>query len=220
MDRRKISRRIALLGLCLMLVGCQSAYFAAMEKVGYHKRDILIDRVEEARQAQQQTKEQFQSALEAFSALTAFDGGDLEDKYTELKAVLERSEARANEVHERINAVEDVAEALFDEWQDELEQYTSVSMRRSSEQQLRDTRQRCQQLLTSMRRAEQKIDPVLIPLRDQVLYLKHNLNARAVASLRNELTQIQSDVARLVNELERAVDEADRFIAALEATAS
>ena len=101
--------------VCLLCVGCQGVYFAAMEKVGYHKRDILINRVEDARQAQQETKEQFQSALEVFSALTGFDGGDLEVKYNDLKAVLERSEAKADEVHERINAVEDVAEALFDE---------------------------------------------------------------------------------------------------------
>lgn len=202
---------------CLMCVGCQSAYFAAMEKVGYHKRDILIDRVEQAREAQQETKEQFQSALEAFSALTGFDGGELQDRYNELKDVLERSEAKANEVHERITAVEDVAEALFAEWEDELEQYSSAAMRRASEQQLRDTERRCERLIASMRRAERKIEPVLTPLRDQVLYLKHNLNARAVAALRNELTEVQGDVASLVAELERAVDEADRFISDLEA---
>lgn len=191
-------------------------YFSAMEKVGIHKRDILIDRVEDAREAQQETKEQFQSALEAFSALTGFDGGDLEGRYNDLKEVLDRSEAKADEVHQRINAVEDVADALFDEWQDELELYSSASMRRSSEQQLHDTQRRCAQLVTSMRRAEKKIEPVLTPLRDQVLYLKHNLNARAVAALRNELSDVRNDVARLVQELEKAVDEADRFIADLE----
>lgn len=207
---------LALLVLCLLGVGCQSAYFAAMEKVGYHKRDILISRVEDAREAQQDTKEQFQSALEAFSALTGFDGEDLEDKYNDLSLVLEHSETKASEVHERINAVEDVAEALFDEWQDELDQYSSASLRRSSEKQLYDTQRRCERLVTSMRRAEKKIEPVLTPLRDQVLYLKHNLNARAVAALRNELAEVQGDVARLVKELEKAVDEADRFISDLE----
>ncbi|MBW2186324.1 MAG: DNA repair protein [Desulfuromonadales bacterium C00003068] len=212
-DVRKV---IVLSLLCVLCAGCQSMYFSAMEKVGIHKRDILIDRVEDAREAQQETKEQFQSALAAFSALTGFDGGDLEARYKDLKEVLARSEAKADEVHHRINAVEDVAEALFDEWQDELELYSSASMRRSSEQQLHDTQRRCAQLVTSMRRAEMKIEPVLTPLRDQVLYLKHNLNARAVAALRSELSDVQNDVARLVQELEKAVDEADRFIADLE----
>jgi len=213
----KLVQSLALLVLCLCCVACQSAYFAAMEKVGYHKRDILISRVEDAREAQQETKEQFQSALEAFSALTGFDGGDLEDKYNDLKEVLENSEEKSKQVTERIDAVEDVAEALFDEWNDELDQYSSASMRRSSERQLKETQRRCNTLIASMRRAEAKIEPVLIPLRDQVLYLKHNLNARAVAALRNELSDVQNDVARLVKELEQAVNEADRFIADLEA---
>jgi chromosome segregation ATPase len=213
---QRVLKSLVLVFLCIFCFGCQSTYFAAMEKVGYHKRDILISRVEDARAAQQDTKEQFQSALEAFSALTGFNGGDLEDKYNDLKTVLERSEENAVEVHERIGAVEDVAEALFDEWQEELSQYSSASMRRSSEQQLQDTQRRCKTLIASMRRAEAKIEPVLTPLRDQVLYLKHNLNARAVAALRNELSNVQADVSRLVQELENAVDEADRFIAAME----
>jgi predicted nuclease with TOPRIM domain len=212
-----IVKSFALVMLCFCCVACQSAYFAAMEKVGYHKRDILISRVEDAREAQQEIKEQFQSALEAFSALTDFDGGDLEDKYNDLKDVLERSEEKAQLLGERIDAVEDVAEALFDEWNAELDQYTSVSMRRSSEQQLQDTQRRSKKLITSMRSAEAKIEPVLIPLRDQVLYLKHNLNARAVAALRSELSEVQNDVARLVKELEQAVNEADSFISELEA---
>ena len=202
--------------LMVLLSGCQSMYFSAMEKVGIHKRDILIDRVEEARESQQETKEQFQSALDAFMAVTNYDGGDLEKTYRDLKSVLERSEERADELTDRIDAVEDVAAALFEEWQDELEQYHNLSLRRSSEKQLKSTRQQCDQLIRQMRRAEAKVEPVLIPLRDQVLYLKHNLNARAVSALSQELHQVRSDVASLLKELEAAVDEADQFIRTLE----
>ncbi|WP_394713859.1 DUF2959 domain-containing protein [uncultured Desulfuromonas sp.] len=207
---------LATLVVTVLLAGCQSLYFSAMEKVGVHKRDILIDRVEDARESQQDTKEQFQSALDAFMAVTHYDGGDLEATYRDLNDVLERSEARADELSERIDAVEDVAEALFDEWQEELDQYHNLSLRRSSEKQLKTTRQRCDQLIRQMRRAEAKIEPVLVPLRDQVLYLKHNLNARAVNALSQELVQVRSDVASLLHELEVAVDEADRFIRTLE----
>ena len=70
-----------------------------------------------------------------------------------------------------------VAEALFAEWQKELEDYSSDRLRRKSEDQLRTTRQRYEQLIGAMRRAESKIEPVLRPLRDQVLFIKHNLNA-------------------------------------------
>jgi hypothetical protein len=208
-------RCLLVISSLFLLGACSSVYYGAMEKVGVHKRDILVDRVEKARDSQQETKEQFASALEQFSAVVNFDGGDLEQKYNQLNAVLEDSEEQAEEVRERIDAVEDVAEALFGEWDAELDQYTNASLRRSSEKQLRQTRSHYQKLLVAMRRAESKIDPVLNVLRDHVLFLKHNLNARAIASLQSELVTIEGDVARLIREMEASIKEADAFISTL-----
>lgn len=201
----------------LLLTGCSSAYYGAMERLGVHKRDILVDRVEAARDSQLETKEQFSSALQQFKAVLAFDGGDLEQKYNELKGVLADSEERADDVRQRVTAVEDVAEALFDEWESELDQYSSASMRRSSENQLKQTRSRYYKLISAMKKAEAKIDPVLNPLRDQVLFLKHNLNARAISSLQAELGNIETDVARLIREMEVSIRQADQFIDNLKA---
>jgi len=60
-----------------------------------------------------------------------------------------------------------------------------------------------------------KIDPVLTAFRDQVLFLKHNLNARALAALQNELDAIQTDVASLIREMEASIAEANAFIDAM-----
>lgn len=210
-------KRLLVLLPLIMLVGCSSTYYGAMEKLGIHKRDILVDRVEEARDSQMETKEQFSSALEQFKSVLAFEGGELEKKYDELKSILEESEDRAEEVRDRISAVENVAEALFDEWEEELSQYSSASMRRSSENQLKQTRNQYYKLIGAMKRAEAKIDPVLNPLRDQVLFLKHNLNARAISSLQAELGNIETDVSRLIREMELSIKEADQFIGTLKA---
>lgn len=204
-------------GLALMLMSCSGVYYGAMEKIGVHKRDILVDRVIEARDSQQATKDQFASALEHFSSVINFQGGALEEKYRELKKELDKSEDQADEVRSRVDAVEDVAEALFDEWEDELDLYSSASLRKSSEKQLRQTKTHYYQLIGAMKKAESKIDPVLNPLRDQVLFLKHNLNARAVASLQTELTRIETDVSRLIRDMEKAMKEADSFIQTLKA---
>ncbi|MFC1684527.1 DUF2959 domain-containing protein [Pseudomonadota bacterium] len=194
------------------LVGCQSVYYQTMEKVGIHKRDILVDRVESARDAQEEGKEQFRSALERFSSVLNFKGGKLEDKYKQLDAEYELSEEKANEVHDRVDAVEDVAEALFEEWQEELDQYTNAQLRRDSANKLRQTRDRYNKLIRAMRRAEKKMDPVLAALKDQVLYLKHNLNAKAILSLQQEFGSIKSDIAALIREMEKSIKEADAFI--------
>ena len=205
--------------LCLtaamLSVGCQSMYYGAWEKMGWHKRDILVDRVEEARDSQEAAKDQFRSALERFSEVLGYQGGELERKYKELKAELDRSEYRAQDVRKRIGAVADVAEALFDEWEGELDKYSSQTLRGMSQEQLRATRGRYDQLIGAMRQAESKIEPVLEPLRDQVLFIKHNLNAQAIASLHGELAKIETDVASLIEDMEASIAEANKFIDAM-----
>ncbi len=192
--------------------GCQSVYYNTMEKFGYQKREILVDRVKEARDENQKTAEQFNSALAQFSQVVNFDGGNLEEKYEQLSSEYERCESSAAAVRKRINAVEGVGAALFDEWEAELKQYTNANLRNASQQKLVQTRRQYDRLIRSMHRAESKIDPVLSAFRDQVLYLKHNLNARAIASLQTELVSIENNVASLVREMQTAISEADGFI--------
>jgi len=207
---------VALLAACTLLAGCESTYYSAMEKVGFAKRDILASRVVSARDSQLEAKEEITDALAEFGRVVSYEGGDLEARYQRLAARLEDSEAAARAVSARIADVESVAEALFEEWQTELAQYSSASLRAQSEQQLRQTRARYREMLGAMKRAESRLEPALQPLRDQVLFLKHNLNARAVAGLKGEVTRVDAQVSQLVAELNRAIAEANRFIADLE----
>ncbi|OLF71296.1 DNA repair protein [Pseudoalteromonas haloplanktis] len=208
----------AILSLMLMLSGCQSAYYSAMEKVGVHKRDILIDRVEETKDSQQESQEEFQSALERLTTLINFDGGELQDAYNQLNDDYESNLAAANEVSSNINKVEDVADALFDEWSDELEQYKSASLKRQSSKKLAATQRQFSQLLRSMRSAESKMEPVLSSLQDNVLYLKHNLNAQAVAAIKGEFTNLKRDIQLLMNDMNKSIEDSNKFIEQMNTT--
>lgn len=211
------SRRLwALLLLALSVTACSSAYYKTMETVGIEKRDILVDRVEEARDAQDEASEQFADALEQFRSVVNFDGGDLEGIYDRLNSEYESSVAEAGRVSERIDSVGSVAEDLFEEWEDELGEYKRADLRRNSEKLLKDTQRRYQQMMAAMRRAERTMDPVLEAFQDQVLALKHNLNARAIGALRNELDGIERDTARLITEMQKAIAEADAFIQSMD----
>lgn len=202
--------------MSLLLAACSSTYYRAMEGVGIEKRDILVDRVEDARDAQDDAAEQFASALDRFRSVVEVGGGDLEDTYDTLSNEYERSLSRADEVSERIDSIEGVAADLFEEWEQELEQYSSPTLRANSAALLRDTRTRYGGLMSAMRRAEASMPPVLEAFRDQVLVLKHNLNAMAIGALRNELDSIERDTARLIAEMQKAISEANAFIASME----
>ena len=209
-------QRVLVLSCILFLGACESAYYGVQEQFGNLKNDILVDRVEEARDAQDDAAEQFASALDQFRSTVEFDGGELEKVYDKLNAEYERSQARAAEVSERIDSIGSVAEDLFEEWEDELDQYSSAKLRRDSATLLRDTHSRYAQLMAAMRRAESAMPPVLEAFEDQVLVLKHNLNARAIGSLRGELGNIERDTDRLIAEMQKAIAEANAFIASME----
>ena len=211
-------RTLLLATALLGLVACQSAYYEAAEQVGYHKRDILVDRVEDSRDAQQEAEEQFQSALEQLSELTNFDGGDLEDMYEAMADEYESSVEAADEVRERIDAVEHVAESLFEEWEEEIQQYANARLKADSQAKLRETRRRYDQMIAALRKSEAKMDPVLTALNDNVLYLKHNLNAQAVAALKVEFGQIEKDIDLLIRDMRAAIASSNEFIESMQQT--
>ena len=208
--------RLALMVMLLMIPlgfsACDTAYIAAMDKMGYAKRDLLSSRVKSARDAQEEAKKDIQSALDQFGKVVAYQGGDLEATYKNLNSELQSSEDGAGTVRKRIRDVESVADALFSEWETELSQYSSADLRRKSEAKLTQTKTRYKDMLGAMNQAEQRIDPVLRPLHDQVLYLKHNLNARAPTVMKGELVKVDAQVDRLVREMNRSIAEDDKFI--------
>lgn len=205
-------KKIILVALILVLVGCETAYYNAWEKVGIHKRDLLVDRIEDTQDAQEETQEQFKDALEQYRAVVNFDGGDLEKLYNKLNAEYEDSNAAALAIADNIDRVEDVAADLFEEWENELAQIKNSNLRKDSASKLHDTRFKYQQMVNSMRKAEKTVHPVLSTLKDQVLYLKHNLNARAISALKGELNTMNSDVNKLIVNMQKSIDEANLFI--------
>lgn len=202
--------------LVAFLAACSSMYYSGLEKIGIPKRDVLVYRVEKARDTQEAAREQFKSALEQFTAVTNFRGEDLEDIYKKLNSEYEASADKAKEIRSRIEDIESVSAALFREWEQEITQYSNSALKQSSQSKLNTTKAHYGQLIAAMKNAETKIQPVLTVFNDQVMYLKHNLNARAIASLKSELKVLQSDVSSLIAAMEKSINEANAFISNME----
>jgi hypothetical protein len=209
---RPLAALICLTAAALPLAGCASTSIAVKEKFGYAKREQLVDEVKDARDEQQRAKNQFASTLEEFKALTGFEGAALERTYNKLSAQLKKSEDQAEDVRGKIKSVERIANAMFREWDQELLQYQSETLRAASAEQLQLTRMRYHQLLDAMKSAESRMGPVLAAFNDQVLFLKHNLNARAIASLQSTVTELEGEIVRLIDEMNASIDEANKFI--------
>lgn len=207
---------LSLLGMLSAASGCRSAYYAAYEKFGVHKRDLLKKRVTAARDEQQAAGEQFKDALTRLKEITKFEGGELEKQYNALKSEFDDCTTRAQAVGKRIKEMHTVATDLFAEWEKEIGQIGTPSLREGSQRQLRETRERYQAVESALQKAEQSMTPVLSQFRDYVLYLKHNLNAQAVASLKGEASNIQGEISRLITQMNTSIARADEFIKGLQ----
>ncbi|MGD8250755.1 MAG: DUF2959 family protein [Desulfobacterales bacterium] len=196
--------------------GCQSAYYAVWESIGKEKRHLLRDQIENTRSDQEKAAEEFKDALTRVRELTGFSGGELESIYSRLKNDLDACTDRANTIDKRIQNVETIAADLFDEWEAEIDHIQNAGFKASSRQSLIDTRNRYGRLHQAMVSSRDSMDPVLTRLNDYVLFLKHNLNARAVGALGEELGSIESDVQTLIRDIETAISEADRFLSRFE----
>ena len=201
--------------LTLLLTGCTSLYYNAMEKIGKEKRDILVQRILAGKKDQERAKEQIKTTLEAFQDLTGFEGGDLEKTYKKLNGEFEDAEKRANDVSDRIKSIDQVGSDLFNEWGQELATIKDSTLHARSQQLLRVTRNRHQQYIQRMKQTERKMLPILQGFRDQVLFLKHNLNAKATGSLKTTAAKMDGDVTALVADIEASSKEADAFIQSL-----
>jgi membrane-associated HD superfamily phosphohydrolase len=208
---------VLLLTCCVLLMAalssCSSTYYGAMEKVGVHKRDILVDRVEAGRDSQEDAQKQFQSALEQFDSIVKLEETDLKKAYDKFDKEYKKCRDAADDVSTRIDKIESVADALFKEWKSELKEYENKNMRRSSEKQLVATKSRYADMLATMKTAEESMEPVLQIFHDNVLFLKHNLNAQAIGSLQSEFASLESHIDELVQSMNVAIASSNKFIA-------
>lgn len=213
------SWRLPTLWLALsMLGGCATVQYSALEKVGIHKRDILVDRVEDARDAQAETRENLVSAYEELTTLIGFEGGELEEQYNRLNKRVEASREATEELDDRLESIDRVSNDLFEEWEEELDLYSNPRLRADQQQKLAQARSQYGAMRARMQTARERVDPVMAVLNDNVLYLKHSLNAQALAALQGQETLLAGQVDALIRDMQAAIEEADAFIARMRGT--
>ena len=223
MNPRRAVRSLAVCLAAALLVsaipGCQAtrtAYYNAWESLGYAKRERLVDYVKDARDEQAEAKQQFATALEEFKSVVNFDGGDLEKLYNQLNEAYEDSAGQAEEVRERITSVRRVGQALFTEWDADVKEISDPDLRNRSRTLYDQTRASYDEMLARMDAAAASMDPVLTRFKDRVLFIKSNLNAQAIASLKGTEVQLGQDIQQLIAEMEASIREADDFIAKIQ----
>lgn len=206
---------VAVSSLLAGLSACSTAYYSTWEMLGKEKRDLLRSNVESVQKEQREAANEFEDALDRLRGMYDVDAGDLEKMYDKLKDDLEDAESRADDVHDRIDQIDTIAGDLFEEWEAEIGEITNPDYRTKSRQKLDETKTKYAALSASLAKSEASMEPVLIHLRDNVLYLKHNLNATAIGGLNAEVDSIEADIEVLLADMRASIEEADRFLSTI-----
>ncbi len=200
-------------GLCAsLLMSCTTIYYDTWEKLGKQKRDLLRDRVEDAKEDQQELQEELKDALTQIKELYGLDSSKLEKSYYRMQDSYDDAQKQAEAVRKRIDRVEKVGGDLFEEWDAEIKTLSNPTYRADSKTKLRESKERYEKMLKAMHQAEKRVEPVMIRLHDQTIYLKHNLNAQALGSLRKEMVSIEKDIGSLIQDMEKSIKAGDEFI--------
>ncbi len=216
--RRTENILVSLVVVGLVVTGmsaCSSTYYSAWEMLGKEKRDLLRSNVKAVQEEQREAADGFEDALDRLRSLYDVDAGDLEKIYDKLKDDLDDAEGRADDIHERIGKIDSIANDLFDEWAGEIDEISNPDYRSKSRQKLDETKTKYAGLAASLDKSKASMGPVLTQLKDNVLYLKHNLNAAAIGGLSAEVESIEADIEALLADMRSSIAEADRFLTTL-----
>ncbi|MEM7376918.1 MAG: DUF2959 family protein [Pseudomonadota bacterium] len=217
MNARASRTWVAALMVLGVLTGCATTYYSVWETLGYQKRDILKTRVERARDSQQQAFERFEAVAQASAPLaSASDGAvDTARQLQSLRVAYRNAARTASTVRTHIDQVDDVSQALFVEWEEELINTASSTQRSNDHQELADTRQAYNGLMGAMRGAEAGITPVLNTVEDSMRGLE-DVDGALTSTQVSGFLSLQGDLERLTAELRRSIDAATRFAERLE----
>lgn len=186
----------------MFLSSCSTIYYNFWETFGQDKRDLLKSEIEDSNEDQEKIKEEFSNTLEKIKSKYGFDGGELERTYDFLSSRYEDAVKRQTQLKERINNIEEIGNDLFKEWKREALEIKNAKYRRSSLAKLSRTKTQFSKLRADLGKTEKKLEQVMQKFKDQVYFLKHNLNAKAIGSLKVEFKEIEAGINQLIRNIE------------------
>jgi hypothetical protein len=175
------------------------------------KRDLLRKRINEATEDQKEAGESFTNALERLQQTYGVQGSELEKVYSRLNSAYEDAKEEVAEVKKSREKMNTVAGDLFEEWKKEIGEMQSADLKSRSRATLAETKNGFDKMHSALRASEKQMEPVLAKLKDHTLFLKHNVNAQSVASLKTEGARIEGDIQKLLASMTASIKEAEEF---------
>jgi HD superfamily phosphohydrolase len=197
---------ILIAGLALCVAGSASA-----QRTGHQQIDRLISRAESTVSQISLTRLQAQDTVDAYKALISGEG-DSRRAFRDLNRELDRLDSQRERTRSRARRMESSAKELFAEWANSITKISSEELGATARTRLDDTRQRYDELIALGGEAGDAFDAFAASLRDQVVFVEHDLNEAALDSLREYSPTFDEKSQTLFRKINSVVGTASRLI--------
>lgn len=194
---------------------CSTVYYNLWETLGKEKRDLLEMNMQSANEDQEDIEKEYKDSLDRIRKKYSFKEGELEQTYDRLSDDYEDIKNKQDDFSEKLKLISDIAYDLFDEWKKEARALDNKTYKRNSLRKLSSTKSSFSAVLANMKKVESRSSRILKKFHDQVIYIKHNLNAKIVGNLRTELNLLESEMTELIKEIQASRVQATKFISTL-----
>lgn len=123
--------------------------------------------------------------------------GDAAPAFAEFLESAELSEQQGEVLAKSVEPMQRAADELFHRWTKDLENFGNTRMRTRSQSRLDETRTRYQSILGATQAAQIALDAYNNDLKDHALFLRHDLNATSVETIRGDVRLLNEQIQDL-----------------------
>lgn len=213
----EMDSKFSLLGLVLVVVATLvlTAGPAKAQFDGQKQVDKLINKANDTIGAMRAARVQIGSTVDGYNTIMAGEAVDNRKAYKKLTKELSKSEKAAANVRTKAAAMDVVANDFFSNWEASLEGFSSEDLRQRSAERLNDTRKRYEEILEAAGEAGDAFDPFVTNLKDQILFLGHDLNPSAIQALQGDAKKLNGRAAEVFKDVDKTIVTASEYTASL-----
>ena len=184
--------------LLLGTSACKSGSVRGLKSADIVRVDNLGAQIEAVHVESEISKQRLRDAIEAVRAIASYDFvGDPAVAFNDFVTAVEASVEQAETLRDAILPMEESGGAFFDQWNDDLDSFSSVEMRNRSRERLLATHKRFRVIMAAVVPAQRGFDEVNKRLQDYASFLSNDFNATAIAAIEGDVRVLRSKAAKV-----------------------
>ena len=199
-------------GVCLVLGG--TSIFAQSKTA--KEAENLKKSADAAEMSIADVVDHVKGMLESYNSIVGGTAKNVQSEYKKLANDLKATDKKIQSASKGMDSLDKQANKLFVQWEKELAEYSSDSMKQKSTDRLEAAKKRYESLGQTLSEASKAFEPLMQNLNDQILFLGRDLSKEAIADLEDEAAELNRQAEDVINTVQGLLAKAEEADSELE----